>query len=219
MSELQKETVNNNSQNTQETPPINSYRQEVINSIPITTLAPVVRKLGRPRKGEERPKNLKLRKDLKYRRLSTGQKLSILALTRLGLTTREIAFKEKVSERTIEYIKADEKLNLLLDNNKAMETTKRTLGNNFYLLADSALTRAQDPEKLDNMNAYQLAGIAALSYDKARLAEGLSTENISIRGMVSHIQEEKNNLTALRERLEREVRGISENSQTQGNPA
>lgn len=183
---------------------ISQARQEMVNAIPVTTLTP--KKLGRPRKGEIREKEPK-RKDLKYRRLSTGQKLAILSLVRMGLTTKEIAFKEKVSPRTVGYIKADQHLNLLLENNKAMDITKKSLGNNFYLLADSAVTRAQDPEKLENMSAFQLAGIAGLAYDKARLAEGLSTENISIRGMVSHIQEEKNNLTALRERLEREIAG------------
>lgn len=138
-------------------------------------------------------------------RLSTGRKIVIRAMCATGMSFREVARREKISDSTVKKIWEDDELEEL--EPRYIEKTKEALGGRFVLLADRAITKAQEEERLDRMSAFQLAGIAGLSFDKHRVASGLSTENISIRGVVEHLRSEKDAARKIRERLESALRG------------
>lgn len=146
-----------------------------------------------------------LRPQQKKPPLSTGRKLMIRAMLDNGASIRQVAFQEHVHYTTVRKIKLDDSLKELMPESKAAEMTKKALGNSFYYLADASLQKASEEERLDRMSSFQLAGIAGLAFDKGRLAEGLSTENISIRGVVGHLQSERDSLRATREALEAEL--------------
>lgn len=138
--------------------------------------------------------------------ISTGRKLFVLELLRAGLSHSQVAKQAGVGMATVSEIKHDERLRDVVDDGVA-ERTRKALGKVFYDLADRAATKAGREDKLEAASAYQLAGIAGLSFDKARLHDGLSTENVSLRGVVEHHKDELGRVQQLRQALEAEVVG------------
>ena len=155
-----------------------------------------------------RPALIDRSKPRKYRHfthLTTGRKLSIKALSAAGLSNREIARREKVSSSTVGAILLDKELDEL--EPQIIEKTAKMLGSRFVVLADRSITKAQEEKRLNRMSSYQLAGIAGLAFARHRVAAGLSTENLSVRGVVEHLTSEESELRKRRldieERLKR----------------
>jgi hypothetical protein len=61
-----------------------------------------------------------------------------------------------------------------------IQEIRKNLANEFRQLSFEALELARQKERLDKMSSYQLAGIAKISLDGARLEEGQSTNNQAI---------------------------------------
>lgn len=137
--------------------------------------------------------------------LTTGKKLIVLAMLDAGVSVRDIELKERISSHSIRKIRDDARLREVASGSESMEQVRKSIGNSFYYLADVSLQKASQESRLNKMNSYQLTGIASLAYDKARLADGLSTENISIRGVVGHIQNEVGTLRKMRQVLEADL--------------
>jgi hypothetical protein len=129
-----------------------------------------------------------------------------MELVRSGYTHQQAAKQCGMNSGTVSRLMKDERLNDLIDDGVA-ERTKKALGRGFYDLADRAVARASEDARLDKASAYQLAGIAGLSFDKARLHDGLSTENVSLRGVVEHHKDELGKVRQLREAIEAEIVG------------
>ena len=65
---------------------------------------------------------------------------------------------------------------------------RSSLSGKWYRLADQAVETAMEED--DTNKLYRLALTGGIATDKARLAEGLSTENISIKSVAAQIHEE-----------------------------
>lgn len=137
---------------------------------------------------------------------TTGRKLWALELIKSGMPYSRVQAETGISTGHLVRLTKDERL-MDLTNDKVMERTKRSLASNFYWLADKASAKAGEEDRINKMSSFQLAGISGLAYDKARLADGLSTENISIRGMIDHIKGERDKVREMRESLEATVLG------------
>lgn len=101
---------------------------------------------------------------------------AIVALRQAGLTTHEIARELKTSNSMVLTVGQR-----AFEDSKTVELVKKNLAGQFYINTRRALDNVSD-SKLDAMNAYQLTMIAAISTDKARLAEGLATSRIEYMG-------------------------------------
>ena len=115
------------------------------------------------------------------------------------MSRKTICEVERISADQFDMIMEDPSLDIL--DSKIVEETKKTLGAGFLQLSDLALQQAGSPEKLEKMNAFQSTIIAATAYDIFRLSENLSTQNISIQGIVAHLHNEKEELRKAREAL------------------
>lgn len=118
--------------------------------------------------------------------MSTGKKLAIRAMLQHGMSEWQIAAMEGTSRSTVNAIRNDKRLDEL--NPALVATTKRMLSSRFYLLADKAVDRAGEDDRLEKMSSYQLAMIGAVSVDKARLMDGQSTENLAFKGVNEQVQ-------------------------------
>ena len=146
----------------------------------------------RPLSSQAPPRSLR-----KY--ITTGKKVKIRAMASAGMSRKTICEVERISADQFDMIMEDPSLDIL--DSKIVEETKKTLGAGFLQLSDLALQQAGSPEKLEKMNAFQSTIIAATAYDKFRLSENLSTQNISIQGIVAHLHNEKEELRKAREAL------------------
>lgn len=100
------------------------------------------------------------------------------------LTMRDIARKHHCSLTTVDAVKkSDRYIRSTLSN------TKKALPQKLYEIANLSIS-AITPAKLAAASAPQLITTAAIAIDKARLMEGLSTENMDIRAVVPRIQEQ-----------------------------
>lgn len=129
--------------------------------------------------------------------ITTGKKIKIRSMAKSGMKKKMICELEHVSPAQFEMIISDPSLEIL--DAQITEETRKTLGAGFLQLSDLALQQATNPEKLGKMNAFQSTIIAATAYDKFRLSENLSTQNISIQGIVAHLHNEKEELKKARE--------------------
>ncbi len=131
--------------------------------------------------------------------ITTGKKVKIRAMSSAGMSRKTICEVERITSEQFDLIMDDPSLDIL--DSKIVDETKKTLGAGFLQLSDLALQQAGSPEKLEKMNAFQSTIIAATAYDKFRLSENLSTQNISIQGIVAHLHNEKEELRKAREAL------------------
>ena len=69
-----------------------------------------------------------------------------------------------------------------------VDKVKKGLAAKFYVKTDQALDNISD-EKLSDMSAYQLMGIASLGAEKARLIDGESTQNVDISTLTCDLVE------------------------------
>jgi glutamyl-tRNA reductase len=121
-------------------------------------------------------------------RYTLGKKLAIHADILAGLSYREIALRNGVSISTVSYVKNDPSIADINDP-KVVELRKKAIANMFYFNVDRLLQSISD-EDIKKMQPFQRFIASGMSLDKARLAEGLSTENISVKGVVATIASE-----------------------------
>lgn len=132
--------------------------------------------------------------------IQTGKRISILARLEAGDKPAEVARREKVSVSAVRQIQQDPYLRELVDS-KAVEKTKEILSAKFYLASDRLLDTAMRPEKLAKLRTTEGMMAAGIAVDKARLLEGKSTENVSVRGVVGHLQAQLSDAALLRRQL------------------
>jgi hypothetical protein len=144
-------------------------------------------------------------KGVPRKHLSTGRKFAIRAMWENGMSQKQIAILEGVSLSTVNLITKDDALKELDQN--YVNRTKRLLSSRFYVMADKAIDKAGENKRLDKMNSYQLAMIGAVSVDKARLMDGMSTENVSVRSLNDHIVSSQNELDTLKQAIMSKIDG------------
>lgn len=132
--------------------------------------------------------------------IQTGRRIAILARLEAGESCTEVARREKVSVSAVQSIKNDPHLRELLDG-KAVEKTKEMMSAKFYLASDRLLEEAMRPEKIAKLRTTEGMMAAGIAVDKARLLEGKSTENLSIRGVVGHLQAQLSDASFMRRAL------------------
>lgn len=115
----------------------------------------------------------------------------IKALKEMGHSDTEIAtrLKGKVSRTSIHFLSKAE-----IYNPEVVERIKKYAASHWWLIKHNALM-AITPEKLEESSALQLATIAGISTEKARLIEGDSTSNVHLINQTD--QELENDITRL----------------------
>ena len=114
-------------------------------------------------------------------RYSLAKRISIAQEVASGKSIDEVCEIHAVAKPTVIAAVKDPVIQELTDNT-VTETRRKHLANFFEYNAERALMFI-DEDKLEKMSAYQLMMIAAVGVDKARLLQGLSTENISIKSV------------------------------------
>jgi hypothetical protein len=127
-----------------------------------------------------------------YRRLTTGRKIAIKAMLDSGFPERQIAALENVSPATVNNIRHDPELQDLSPS--IVEKTKSMLASRAYVMADRSISKAAEEDRLDKMNSYQLTVMGSIMIDKARLMEGMSTENLALHSVSEHLKNGANEL-------------------------
>ncbi len=111
----------------------------------------------------------------KYKKRFTGERMAparayaIRALADSGYSKTEICKREHISLNTIKAIQKSDKF-----DPARVDRIKHNLAAKWYQTADSAIDNI-DATKLKASSALQLATVAAISTDKARLIEGKAT--------------------------------------------
>lgn len=124
------------------------------------------------------------------KRLTEAEKLIIhSARVTTGAPTRTIAKEYGVSNATVTALEHDERLKAKLAH---ADHIKKALSAESYIIAEAAGNRVL--EDMHRASAYQAAGIRHYAIEDARLVEGSSTQNISIKTVVSDLEERKKQL-------------------------
>lgn len=128
--------------------------------------------------------------------ISTALQATILALFQSQdppLPYREIARRTKVSTRSvIKYLSPENQPKLIakVGSTPSFAAIKKGIAEKFYRQTDTVL-EAITPDKIDKMNAYQLAGMSGVLHQNARLASDQSTQNIGIAAVVAAATKER----------------------------
>lgn len=125
------------------------------------------------------------------KRYSLARKLAIKSLLNAGISPTDICRQEGVDRSTVYSVMNSKKIEIL--SSKQVDEIKRSLIGAQYGNAFRAQEKITDT-KLDSMNAYQLSLISSINIDKARLMENLSTSNVSHRGLLDGLAEEKDKI-------------------------
>lgn len=139
-------------------------------------------------------------------RYSLAKKLSIHADISAGMTEREVALRHGCSPATVHYIKTNEELNEI-QNPIIVDTRRKAMANVYYWVADRLLDGITD-ESLNKLTPFQRIVASGICVDKARLVEGLSTENLSLSASFNSFQSELEQIK--KKRLE--LSNLTENS-------
>ncbi len=124
----------------------------------------------------ERPKHGK--------RYPNGQKLAVLAMKGNG-SAKEVSQQFGIGEKTVNRIWNDPEFADLSPT--TVSKIKKGLGGLFYRRAFEAAATI-DQDKLNASSALQLATVSGIMTEKARLMEGLSTENHSHAGFIGNLE-------------------------------
>jgi len=135
---------------------------------------------------QRKPRNYD--KKVHGKRYTIGQKLAIKALQNSGLSAREAGPMADVDSHTVIRIWNDPELDDL--SPQVVGKVKSGLGGLFYKRALGAAL-AISPEMLLQSSALQLATVAGIMTEKGRLMDGLSTENVSFRGLSQSIDSDR----------------------------
>ena len=127
------------------------------------------------------------------KRLKLTDKVAVMAMKESGMTATETAKAAGVHVSTI--TRAWENPELADLSPSSVRAIKTGLGGLFYKRAlQSSL--AISAEKLSQSSALQLATVAGIMTEKGRLMEGLSTDNVSFRGISASIEEDRAKIMA-----------------------
>lgn len=129
-------------------------------------------------------------------RLTTGKKIAIKAMLESGMSEWQVAEIEKVSRSTVNNVRHDPELEDLRPD--IVEKTKKYLASRFYVMSDHSLSKAMENQRMEKMNSYQLTMMGAVAVDKARLMDGLSTENLSVRGVNEQVINDAKDLSKIK---------------------
>lgn len=158
---------------------LSSLDKPTLETSPDSSLAPTAQAIEREINGRQ-SKRVPLE-------LSTIQQVSVLSMLDTGLTENVIAAHIGVSNSTVNEIKHNDRLRYLLTGN--VERVKKSLPAMLYELAVRGISSIT-MEEIRKLNPLQRMTMAAIGIDKARLLEGLSTENIGIIPLVQRITDE-----------------------------
>lgn len=122
-------------------------------------------------------------------RIPAGKAISIRAMLDDGFSYKKIMQELGVCAEVIATVKKSE----VLDEDY-LERTKSRLTQKYYHLADSTLDFIT-PEKLESSSAPQLMTVSAIAFDKARLSDGLSTENLTFRNLATQISDDRHKIS------------------------
>lgn len=137
------------------------------------------------------------------RPITWAQKIVIATLIQTGqMTWKEMMTREGMSKSSLSRIMNDPEIIALEDRN--LEPVKKKFAGRFYQKASLALEEVT-PEKLKTMSAYQATMIAATLYDKARLADGQSTANLSIQGALADVAQTVDEIRKRRASIDKPV--------------
>lgn len=124
------------------------------------------------------------------KRLTEGERLLIHSERKQSnKTARQIAKEYGVSVSTVSDIEHNSAIKAKLEH---AEHIKKALSAESYIIAESAGKRVL--EDMHRASAYQAAGIRHYAIEDARLVEGSSTLNVSIKTVVSDLEERKRQL-------------------------
>jgi hypothetical protein len=135
---------------------------------------------------QRKPRNYD--KKVHGKRYTIAQKLAIKALQNTGLSPHEAQPIAGADRSTIIRIWEDKELDDL--SPAIVNKVKSGLGGLFYKRALGA-TLAISEQKLSESSALQLATVAGIMTEKGRLMDGLSTENVSFRGLSQSIDSDR----------------------------
>lgn len=125
------------------------------------------------------------------RRYSLARKLAVKARVDAGETPYRVAKDEGMDSSTVYDVIKDKRIQIL--DKSQVGKVKTSLIGYTYGNAWRAQNKISEA-KLEAMNALQLMTISAIGIDKGRLMEGLSTENVSHRGVVENIDADRRKL-------------------------
>jgi hypothetical protein len=125
------------------------------------------------------------------KRYNLATKIAIAAMQGTGLSATQAAAATGAHISTISRAWDNPELAELTP--QVVQKTKSGLGGLFYKRALGSLLELTH-EKLRESSALQLATTAGIMVDKARLMEGLSTENVSFRGVTEAIESDREKL-------------------------
>lgn len=131
---------------------------------------------------------------------SVGKRVLVFAKLQSGHKIPRIMKEERMTRAQVLEIERDQSLAELSDR-RITAKTKEILGSRFYMAASQLLEEATSPAKVRRLPADRAMVSAAIAFDKARLSEGLSTENLSVRGVVGHLEERRREAEELRSQL------------------
>lgn len=170
----------NNMENLDQTPieqnPLPQAVQSVQNSI---------------RRKPSKPRNYD--KKVHGKRYNLATKIAIAAMQGTGISATQAAAATGAHISTI--VRAWENPELAELSPNVVQKTKIGLGGLFYKRALES-TLAIDAEKIAQSSALQLATVAGIMTEKGRLMEGLSTENVSFRGIAQNLEADRAKLMA-----------------------
>ena len=126
-------------------------------------------------------------------RLKQTDKVAIMAMKEAGMTAMEAANATDSHVSTIYRAWENPELKDLAPS--VVRSIKTGLGGLFYKRGLES-TLAISPEKLSQSSALQLATVAGIMTEKGRLMEGLSTDNISFKGVTQSIEEDRAKIMA-----------------------
>ena len=109
---------------------------------------------------------------------SMARKLSILADLESGMSEREVAERNGCSPSTVNDIRHDPRIRDAHDPH-VLSLRRKGLASQAYYIADKLLETIDD-EAIQKMPPFQRFLGFGIMIDKARLIEGLSTENVSV---------------------------------------
>lgn len=137
-------------------------------------------------------KRRKYDKRVHGKRFNKPERLAIKAQYELGnVSKRQLARDNRCHPNTIDKIVNDKSLTIL--SPQEIDVAKRGIISQS-LKVSLASFLSITPEKLEKLNAFQNGVLGKLSFENARLGLNESTSNVSHRGFIDNLDEEKSKL-------------------------
>ena len=132
---------------------------------------------------------------MKGKKIGLAERLTASAMVQAGIHPIEVGNTLGIGYGSVKTISEEDSLNPTI-----VSKIKSVLAGKFYLLSNFILDKITET-KLEAMSAYQLVGMASMLYDKARLADGLSTQNLAVRTLAVGINADMKQVQEMKARL------------------